>query len=320
MFKHSFDTSAGSSVFPSSLPGKLLIAKAEGALSPVNGFGNLLAAVDKTPQMEQVPVFRHPFEQDVTGVPFTFFDLRPYRSVLHTNQDGTVDFQNEGSVGIVFRRAVLEMAWASGNIDAFYFNIDVPLAIFSKWISGLLKNKLNLDELVTEKLKAIVAYYYYCLHCEESKFDSRRVEVFTIKISRILGIPYQKLDTWLRPIGYLANLDDLCSALAKHGVSASLRRLDKRIFWTLTSTSWFGSSEVREQLAVALEYPPMFVAMIYSSCAGEKQYRKAWLTQLIEREGRSLKSGEFVGRVNDLIAMTANHQSEAANSRSATPL
>ncbi|QQV92082.1 virion structural protein [Klebsiella phage vB_KpM_FBKp24] len=311
MFKHSFETSAGSSVFPSSLPGKLLIAKAEGALTPVNRFKGLLAAIEKSPQLESIPIFRHPFAQDVQGVPYTYIDLRPYRNVLTLNSDGSVDFNNEGSAGIVFRRAVLEMAWAEGNTDAFYFNIDVPLAIFAKWLTGLLKNKLNLNEMTSEKVKAITAYYYYCLHCAEADFNERRHEVFCIKISRILNIPFQKLDVWLRPVGYMANLDDYCKALAEFGESLSLKRMDKRILWTLTSTSWFGSSEVREWLAVALEYPPMFIAMIYSSCAGEKQYRKAWLTQLIDREGRGLKSDEFIGRVNDLIAMTANHQEKS---------
>lgn len=307
MFKHSFDTSAGSSIFPASLPGKMLVANAEGALTPINHFKGLFAVLEKTPELEAIPVFRHPLSQEVQSIPYTYIDLRPYRGTLKLNADGTTDFVNEGSVGIIFRRAVLEMAWSEGNIDAFYFNVDVPLAIFAKWLTGLLKNKLNLNELVAEKLKAITAYYYYCLHCDTKDFNDRRHEVFCVKISRILNIPYQKLDLWLRPVGYMANLDDYCKALAEFGESLSLKRIDKRILWTLTSTSWFGSSEVREQLAVALEYPPMFIAMIYSACAGEKQYRKAWLTQLIDREGRNLKTDDFVARVNDLIALTANH-------------
>lgn len=306
MFKHSFDTSAAMALYPSNLSGKLLIAKAEDALTPVASFKGLLGVVEKSPQTEQIPIFRHPFSQDISAVPYTFIDLRPYRAMLKQNELGEVEFNNEGNVGIVFRRAVLEMAWQE-SVDSFFFNIDVPLTIFSKWLTGLLKNKLNLNESVALKVQAIVAYYYYCLHCDKAKFDDRKFEVFCVKISRILGIPYQKLDIWLKPIGYIENLDGLCVALREHGESLSLRSLDKRILWTLTSTSWFGSSDVRELLAVSLEYPPAFVAMIYAACANEKMYRKAWLTQLIEREGRRLKTDEFVGRVNDLIRITANH-------------
>ena len=48
--------------------------------------------------------------------------------------------------------------------------------------------------------------------------------------------------------------------------------------------------------------------MIYAACAGEKLYRKAFLSQLIEKEKGKIRSDEFVGRVNDMIRMSAGRE------------
>lgn len=308
MFKHSFDTAGGSAVFPSELPGKLLIAKAEGKLDPVSQFKGLLALTQSTKETANIPFFRHPFAMDVQSEPLTFIDLRPYRNSLSQNAKGEVEFVNEGAAGILFRRAILEMNWEKGAMDGFFFNIDVPLAIFSKWIGGLLKSKLTLNDAVGEKVQALVAFYYYCLHTEKNQFDTRQRQVFTVKISRILNIPYQRLESWFEPLDYMANLEDLCVALAKYGNSLSLKRIDHRVIWGLVATSWFGGADVRELLTVSLEYPPTFIAMIYAACAGEKLYRKAFLSQLIEKEKGKIRSDEFVGRVNDMIRMSAGRE------------
>lgn len=307
MFKNSFDTAAGSAVFPHALPGRLLVAKAEGTVNEVSQFPGILALTENSKENANIPVFRHPFSQTILDKETTFIDLRPYRSVLTYGIQGEVEFNNEGAVGIMFRRAVLESIWEKSAIDGFFFNIDVPLVIFSKWVSGLLKSKLTLNEAVAQKAQAIIAYYYYCLHIEKADFNDRKKEVFAVKISRMLNIPYQRLESWFMPLDYLANIDDLCTALAQHSGSLSLSRIDKRVIWNLTATSWYGGSDVRELIGVSLEYPPAFVAMIYAACANEKFYRKAFLSQLVEKEKRNIKADNFVGTVNDLIRSAASY-------------
>lgn len=306
MFKHSFETTSGIAIFPQSLPGKLLVAKAENALLPVAGKKNILVLLDKTPLTKDIPPFNHPYFMENTEGKTTVINLAPYRGVVQRNESGEVILPTMGAAGILARRTLLEEIWSNGDVSSFFFNIDVPLTVFSLWLGGLLKSRLTLNDETAMKAEALTAYYYLCLHLKEEDFDEKKLEIVAIKVNRILRIPIQTLKDWFSPVGYLANLDAYCDALRKFGGSMSFKNLDKRAVWNLTSTSWFGSTDTKELIAAALEYPPAFNAIVYSGI-GEKFYRKAFLSHLIERTGKRLDTRSFISGIDGTIRSLAEH-------------
>lgn len=309
MFNRSFETSAGSVVFPPSLPGKILIAKAEGSLAKIAAVPDVLALVERNIRTKDIPPFNNPYLLTNTEGTTTFINLSPYKSSLRYSPEGELIAPTVGDAGILLRRALLERAWSDGVIDPFFFNIDAPITIFSRWLSGLLRSNLTLSDEVATKVEALTAYYYYCLHIKEEELTARMLDVFTVKISRILRVPFQTLSDWFTPIGYLANLEDFCEMLKKHAGSISFRNIEKRLVWTLTSTSWFGPVGTKELIATSLEFPPAFIALVYAGI-NERTYRKAFLSQLIEREGRRLNGVEFTTRVDDITRQAVRPKSK----------
>lgn len=302
MFKHSFDTTAGRVHFPNSLPGRLLVAQAEEALtSPLFPKLPFLAGVvEKNARTNTIPAFTHPFTLSRTEGDTTFVDLRFYTSQVRRDRDGSILFPTEGALGILIRRSLLEVHWAQQGARHLLYASDVPLVVFSRWLKGLLAKKLNLNEETAMKVEVLTAYYYLSLHMAEDELTERALEVMAIKINRNFRIPFQKVIEWIQPIGYLGDLEAFALALVTWGGSIALAGISKPILWSLVSTSWFGSGDVKDLLFVSLEYPPAFCALVYAGCT-EKIYRKAFLTQVIEREGKQLKTPVFIGQIDGMI-------------------
>lgn len=306
MFKHSFDTTAGNVYFPHALPGRLLVADAEGALmKPVfEKFPFITAVVEKNARTNTIPSFLQPFTTTVSGVETTYIDLRFYSSQLRRSQEGGLLFPTEGALGILLRRTLLEIEWCQAGTRQLMYSSDVPLVIFARWIKGLLAKKLNLNEETAAKIEILIGYYYLSLFITEEELTEKQVEVFAIKLNRNFRQPFQKIMEWISPIGYLANLQDLADCLVSFGGSNALSGLSKSVLWSLTSTSWFGSNDVKELLNIALEYPPAFTALVYAG-ATEKIYRKAFLTQVIEREGKKINTPNFIAQIDSIVRSMA---------------
>lgn len=309
MFKHSYETTAGAIHLSTELQKELLAANIGGNLeSPLfKETPFLKAVIKKAPETNSIPVFHQPFMANYETNDFTFVDLRPYGSLLRRDHTGAIIFPKEGALGILIRRALLETEWALAGSKAFVFNINVPMVIFSKWIAGLLAQKLTLPEDIGKKVEALVAYYFYLLHYKEEELTPNLREVISLKVSQALNLEFSRVQQWFAQLPYTANLEDLALLLANNTGSVALRKLNKSILWAITSTSWFGGADVKELLAISLEYPPAFIALIYAGMT-ESYYRKAFLSNLIDREKRGkLKIPSFIDQVNNLLRKQFTH-------------
>ena len=144
-------------------------------------------------------------------------------------------------------------------------------------------------------------HYYMCLHFNKEDFTADSNKMLAVRISRALRLPVQKVIDWVAPLPYLANLDDFCNiALVKNSGTVALSGIDRRVLWAMTGTGWFGSADTKEVLAVSLEFPPAFVSMVYTGTT-DRLARKAALSQLIEKEGRTLGAQAYCQRIDGLI-------------------
>ncbi|UQT02916.1 hypothetical protein TOTORO_00530 [Serratia phage vB_SmaS-Totoro] len=305
MFKRTYDTTAGSIYYQGTLPGRLLVAKAEGTLTAdlIPGIPDLYCLVEKSARTDMIPTFFHlmKVQAGASEAPFYVIDLRPYRSQLRDAGNGRPILSNEGTVGHFTRRALLEMHWDKFGGRPLLFAGDVPIVIFARWIGGLLRSRFNLNEESSPRVQVFAAYYYMCLHLNKEDFTADSNKMLAVRIARALRLPAQKVIDWLAPLPYLANLDDFCNiALVKNSGTVALSGIDRRVLWAMTGTGWFGSADTKEVLAASLEFPPAFVSMVYTGTT-DRLARKAALSQLIEREGRNLGAQAYCQRIDGLI-------------------
>lgn len=177
---------------------------------------------------------------------------------------------------------------------------DVPAKVFTRWVSGALINRYNLPIEIQLNVYTVVCCYYLALIdpelVEPSPLRLRYVPI----ISKLTGVDPTRVYDIVDGLGVLGNANDLAVALSEDTGQMRTGDLKFADLFTLVSTSWFGVN-ARENIGVALEHVPTFIALIYMSVA-ERSYRKTVLTQRTETAGRPNELRAFVDLVENAIS------------------
>lgn len=300
MFKSAYETTSGSAFFDSTLSRRLILARAEGVLTNgvVDGCPDLYAIVEADVRSKDIPTFEHPIRIEEPGRPeYWVIDLRSYSGKIKA-AGGKLPL--EGGSGILVKRTLLEIYWNKFSGLSVQHAGDLPMAVYSRWLSGLLATRCNLDAAVQAKVAILAAFYYCNQHITEEQLTPKQHEAFCMRISRALRINPSDITTFLAPVKYIGNLGEFCDTLKSQVYSKSLAIIDPRFIYTITMTSWFGGTDARALVAAALEFPPVFIALVLAA-GKEPLYRKTALSEIVKREARQLNYAQYAHIVEGML-------------------
>lgn len=180
---------------------------------------------------------------------------------------------------------------------------DLPAKVFHRWVSGALITKYNLGLESQMALYVIAAYYYYAMCNSELRpadFEAR--SQFAPIVSRITGVPPDFVLDVIEQVGKLENGTDLIVAMSTKSRQERTGELKFSDLFLLLSNSWFGANS-RENVGVALEHLPTYIAMLYMGIA-DRSYRRTVITQRAE----SLARGQELKQFTDIVFRMVNEQ------------
>lgn len=302
MFKTSYQTTAGLPFYKKDLVKQLIQAKYEEALVPnlIEGVTDLYVLVDDTVKTHDIPTFDNPIHcEDSKGLPFWVIDLRPYKNKVIDESSGEKKYviNSDGQVGLQVNRALLEMQWFKYGPTGLLHASNIPLVVFTRWISGLIRKRSNLDPDMEQRVQVIISYYYLNLHVKEEDYNERVHQSFLLKIIKTFRIPENVLTSLLKNIKYMGSFNDLVDQL--NTVHSSLR-ITGDFLYTLIASSWYGGANTRAILNISLEFPPTFVALVVAG-ATENFYRKTIINTFTEKECRKGDISHFVSNIRSLV-------------------
>jgi hypothetical protein len=170
---------------------------------------------------------------------------------------------------------------------------DVPMITFIKWITRAIVGKFNLDGATELKISAVCAYYYLGMIDERIATDAEERVALVNIVRRVTGLPENRTIMEISDsIKSLKTLDDLAKTISQDLGSIRMGELNASDIITLVQSSYFGVN-ARENVGVALEHVPTFIAMVYNVIM-DRSYKKTTLAS------RALTSG----RPNELRAFT----------------
>lgn len=200
------------------------------------------------------------------------------------------------------RYAKLTALWYEGGVAARRDILtlgEFPIRAFVSWISQALALRLGLDFGQTSIVRALVAVYYIQLH-EPAHAHGADNDKLLIRAARALpGMDPETLGNMLGEIPQLNNIQDFVTWTKKMLDSPRAEDLTVNLVWASLYFS-FGVN-FREQVAVATEYPPAFIGLVYSALI-ERSYSKTGLGKTIERVITRQNDKEFIKGVNQLLA------------------
>lgn len=180
---------------------------------------------------------------------------------------------------------------------------DLPAKVFHRWVSGALITKYNLGLESQMALFVITAYYYYAMCNDELRpADMTARTQFAPIVSRVTGVPPDFVLDVIEEVGKLENATDLIVAMSTKSRQERTGELKFTDLFLLLSNSWFGANS-RENVGVALEHLPTYIAMLYMGIA-DRSYRRTVITQRAE----SLARGQELKQFTDLVFRMVNEQ------------
>jgi len=168
---------------------------------------------------------------------------------------------------------------------------DIPVKTWIRWVTLALAQRFNLDLEHQARVAVICAYYYYTQLDETQDMALSTRIALASRVSRVTAVPAPKIIEIIQSVGALSNGDQFATALRDHSGTLSLAQLKFADLYAVLVNGWIGVNS-RENVGVALEHMPTFIAMVYCSLS-ERSYRKTVITRRAETTGRQNDFHQF---------------------------
>lgn len=252
-----------------------------------------------------IPFFIHPMivttEQIKRTETMVCTDIRSFASYNKNSQDENdiLNVRNRMELDLASIRTVLNIVWINDRPMNLRDISSVPTAVFASWISETIAKRYALDPKDQLTIMVIACIYYSTLfseHSEISEEERVRVSGSIIKITRA---PALFVNDVFDKITEMSNIKDFCKNIKDICDNTRLQDFNEGVLVSLLITSWFGTNS-KEMLAVALEHPPTWIAIVYSSFV-ERTYKNSGIAKISQRYAQAKGETDFVRALVSLI-------------------
>ncbi len=231
--------------------------------------------------------------------PKLVLDGRPFMRL--DRRTGTYRLTAENDYMFHCIRGALTLQLMSGDTSAIRRFGDVPATTFVRWITLALAQRFNLDLGIQLKMSVVCAYYYFGMMDEEVATDAEaRLKLANI-VARITRVDLKTVMEVSDSIKSLKTFDDLAKTLSQDIGSIRMGALKYADVYTLIASSFIGVN-YRENVGVALEHLPTFIAMVYMALV-DRSYRKSVIAQRAESSARPNELRSFTDLVYRQVAL-----------------
>jgi hypothetical protein len=211
------------------------------------------------------------------------------RSSARVSGDGDLtggsDFQY-----MKLRGLLMDRAWMDGNAKDLLSTGDYSVRVYSRLMSENLGRRMNLAPETQVRLQIIAAYFYVLQYEMAPEKDDEEDLSRSKRISRAIGVPVPQVLELVAELPIITTITEFSDVTAQYGESIRLGKLSPGLIYTMLGGIWFGAN-ANENVAVALEHPPTFIAMLYMATTN-RGYRKSILGQMVQRVDRRGELGE----------------------------
>lgn len=265
-----------------------LIRPIEGIVSN-NTNGTFYCILDKV----EVDPFNYPliFDMDGRGRCIVI-DLRTQLRGVKVSSTGETEILKGTSAAQAKHMAILNNIWLDRSVDLRTFS-PLPLVLFSTWISESITRKLGLDPATQLYLSTLFGWFYFT-RFNNGDLPTLTQQKFLIQFQRVTKYPEEIIGDTLKRVSdaTFTDLYELVKFIQQDNMNVRLDKLQLKDVYALLNVGWFGGPNAREQVDVSVEFPPVFIAMVYEAVTN-RSYSKSPLAQIYQRYSRNYPVAEF---------------------------
>ena len=250
-----------------------------------------------------IPLFEHPV---VVNLGNSYGVVADMRGTVAVDRTGKLSVRSMPTYEFNKTRLSLQRNWLSGDastpdtlvLDTSDRQIaDFPCVIFSRWVSETLTRRLGLTIDTQLRVQVLSAFHYISMHKNitgEPVSDMELVGVIR-KIQVATRIPPDTIAEIVDQLPFFKNVGELMHYVEERTGSPRLEGIDVASLFSFLKGSWSGRNP-SEVIAVAMEYPPLFMAMCYMGLK-EPGFKSTNIGTLCKMEARNTAAVAFIESV-----------------------
>lgn len=303
MFKNAYETTPCSAYALAGIVAALKVAMVDGQLHQVQSPKNIPVdgLFEVPPYLKAVGPFSHTIALDHFGKKIYVIDTRPF---TRGNDRETFKIVNATEYRFALLRGMLTKLWSEGQgMDLVSFG-DVAPRAFVKLLSEGITRRLGLSPLDQQALVAVTGFYYYCQYETEETLSERDLLKIVTRVSRETAVPVQKQLELLEGQVKINDIHGYTEAVKRIVGSPRLEHLNPGLVYAIVTGCWYGAA-AREIVAVALEHPPTFHAMVYMALT-DRSYHSAYFAKLIEAVNKGPNGKQYLANFSAYLEASLN--------------
>lgn len=249
-----------------------------------------------------VPFFSHPMLVDAgNGSKFLFTDLRLFirkQDIPDLGFNQLPPVKNITEFNFTKSRSILSLAWMTGQQSIVKNDLRWSAIIYAMWLGEIIAKKYMLDPK-DQLIINIVSYYFYASLFTEGELDNDEIEKIAVHIVKATKAPASMVFDVLYKVDTLTDLESFCRAIVGATENVRLNDFNSGVLLTLIANSWYGVNS-RDILAVALEHPPTWCAIVYAA-ATERSFKNYMVARITDRYGKHGASDGYIKAYTSLV-------------------
>lgn len=240
-------------------------------------------------QITDIPSFNFPFICKMKEGDIAFFDAR---NITNVDRSGSIRIRDEAEYQVRVIQAQLALDWHHGYQARIRDISPLGLMIYAHWLGEVIAKRFALDNRSQLQVSVLAGVFYLNNFWDKSEATKEDVGYLLSALTRICGYKHSDVTDIIETHPIIRDIGEFCTAVKEFTQNVRLEDLNPATLSGVVGGSWFQNSG-REAVAVALEYPPVWLAMLFQAITN-RGFKKAGLTQIIERPSYRKYHEEFV--------------------------
>ena len=230
-----------------------------------------------------------------------YVDAREFTTVA---KDGSMQIKNMIEAPLRFDQACWEAIWAGNLIppERIMTQMMYHVEVYSKWLSGAISQAYALDYMQQTQVMAacslfVVGQYHNHIEGDVNTFRLQEMVARTLNID--INI-YESITVDADNL-FPRSLDEFIELLKNSNITPRLRDISSLSITQATGGSFWGVSQDRVLVSLAIEYPPAFY-VIMSTCLTNTMFKKTRIGGVISKAKAGRTQETFLTAYQQIIA------------------
>ena len=242
---------------------------------------------------DKIPLFTHPISIfNFNGNSYLCTDLR-----LFIRKGDMFDYiekriRNTTEYDFAKSRAVLNLVWIAEGAGSIKNDLRFCEVVYAAWLSQVISRAFALDFKDQTIVSIMASLFYQNLFGDIDSLSEEDKHKLTVHTMETTKAPSDLVKEVVNKIKPFKDIHDWCEQLNTVLENVRFTKFNAAVLLNAISSSWYGQN-AKEILAVSLEHPPTWCAMVYTALK-QRTYKNSMVYQVAERMGKRGAADQFL--------------------------